>query len=118
MKQDRIYLEHILDSIKQIEIYCANFKEVDDFFDDRKTQDAVVRNIEIIGEASAKLSKNLRDKHKEIQWRQIIDTRNLLIHGYFGISYLTVWNIVKKHIPQLRKQIKKIISDIKKSENL
>jgi uncharacterized protein with HEPN domain len=113
IKNHEIYLKHILDAIKQIKLYRRDIKNEDDFFEDRKTQDAVVRNLEIIGEAASKLPASFRAKHKEIQWRNIIDTRNLLIHGYFGVSYSAVWSIVENHIPLLEKQIKKVLKELK-----
>lgn len=113
MKNETIYLEHILDSIEKIKKYCKNIKDEDDFIEDGKTQDAVVRNIEIIGEAASKLSCDIKNNYPKIKWRTIIDTRNLLIHGYFGVSYIAVWNIVEKHIPELEEQIKKTLKELK-----
>ncbi len=113
MKDDIFYAEHILDAIKKIKNYCADCEHEDDFLNDEKTQDAVVKNLEIIGEAASKISTELRKKHEEVKWRKIIDTRNLLIHGYFGVSYTAVWNIVEIHIPVLEKQIKKILKELK-----
>ncbi|MES2678177.1 MAG: DUF86 domain-containing protein [Pseudomonadota bacterium] len=113
MKDDLMYLEHIIDSIEHIKKYIGNIDDVEDFTNDDKLCDAVVRRLGIVGEASSKISKTLRSKYNLIEWRQIIDTRNLLIHGYFGVSYTEVWGIIKQDVPELEKQIKNIINDLK-----
>ena len=79
------------------------------FLADRKTQDAVVRNFEVIGEAAKNISSALKAKHPEIPWKSIAGLRDKLIHFYFGIDYKIVWNISKKELPKLSRQIKKII---------
>ena len=87
MKDDLMYLEHIIDSIEHIEKYIDGIDEIEDFTADEKLCDAVVRRLEIIGEASNNISVDLKNKHSFVVWRKIIDTRNLLVHGYFGVSY-------------------------------
>ena len=82
MKDDRIYLLHIRDAIRQIVEYTAIEKEV--FFADRKTQDAVVRNLEIIGEATKRVSITLKQAHPDVAWKPIAGMRDKLIHDYFG----------------------------------
>lgn len=118
MKDDLMYLEHIIDSIEHIEKYMDGIDDIEDFTVDEKLCDAVVRRLEIIGEASNNVSIDLKTKHSFVVWRKIIDTRNLLIHGYFGVSYIEVWSIVKQNLPTLEKQIKNIINDLKsKNDN-
>ena len=80
MKNDRIYLLHIRDGIEHILNYTAAGR--DSFFSDRKTQDAVVRNLEIIGEATKRLSLSLKDAHPDISWEPIAGMRDKLIHDY------------------------------------
>lgn len=113
MKDDLMYLEHIIDSIEHIEKYIDGIDEIEDFTADEKLCDAVVRRLEIIGEASNNISVDLKNKHSFVVWRKIIDTRNLLIHGYFGVSYIEVWSIVKQNLPELKKQIQEIVNDLK-----
>ena len=113
MKDDLMYLEHIIDSIEHITKYIGNLEDVEDFTSNDQLCDAVVRRLGIIGEASSKISDELRKKYNLVVWRKIIDTRNLLVHGYFGVSYVQVWNIVKNHIPELEAQNKNIINDLK-----
>ena len=81
MKDDRIYLLHIRDAIRHIVEYTATGKE--SFFADRKTQDAVVRNLEIIGEATKRVSLSLKAAHPDIAWKPIAGMRDKLIHDYF-----------------------------------
>jgi uncharacterized protein with HEPN domain len=107
-KIDKIYLEHILDSIVAIEKYLKKF--------DRKLfvgtpylVDAVVRRFEIIGEASKRLPEDFKGKHKEIPWRDIADTRNFMIHQYFDVDADEVWKYIKNDLPDLKKNIKKLL---------
>lgn len=112
MKKDQsVYLEHILISINRIEEYV---KEIDyeNFNKNNMLQDALIRQVEIIGEASSRISKEIKDKYKEISWIDIKNMRNKLIHDYFGINLLIVWKTVQDDIPGLKIQILKILSDI------
>ena len=109
MERDfKAYLNHILDSIILIEEYTASHS-FEDFKKDRKTIDAVIRNFEIIGEASSELPKYLRKKYSEVPWRSIIGLRNVLIHEYFGVDIEAVWENIKQNLPELKKQIKFIL---------
>ena len=83
----------------------------DDFRDDVKTQDAVIRNIEIIGEAVKLLSEDIKANHNDIPWREIAATRNYLIHDYFGVNIDIIWEIATIDIPNLKPQIESIFSD-------
>jgi uncharacterized protein with HEPN domain len=78
------------------------------FLDDRKTQDAVVRNLEVMGEASKNISPSFKVKYSDVPWKTIAGLRDKLIHFYFGIDYRIVWSVVKKELPKLRSQIKHI----------
>ena len=97
---DIIRIKHMLDAALESQTFMKGVSR-DDLQDDRKTIQAVIRNIEIIGEAASKLSSDLKEKYPEIPWKQIIGMRNWLIHAYFDIDYDHVWNTVKEDIPVL-----------------
>ena len=95
-------------AIKRIEAYTKdiNYQE---FLEDIKTQDAVVRNLEIIGEAAKNISAAFKKKHKSIEWKSIAGMRDKLIHHYFGVSPVIVWGVVKEKLPELRRQLESIL---------
>lgn len=112
MKKDpKILLFDILDSIEKIEKYVKNVSE-DDFFENIQIQDAIVRRIEIIGEAVKSLPISFRNKHTDIPWKKIAGTRDVLIHDYSGVDVDLVWKIIKKDIPKLKKQIKGLLKNL------
>ncbi|HEX3528918.1 MAG TPA: DUF86 domain-containing protein [Thermoanaerobaculia bacterium] len=100
MKDDRLYLLHISESLGRIEEYVTEGKEA--FFADRKTQDAVLRNLQTLAESSQRLSEPLKASRPEIDWRGIAGLRNILVHDYLGISLPRVWEIVDVFLPQLK----------------
>jgi uncharacterized protein with HEPN domain len=103
MKNDKLYLTHILECITNIETYLPNGKQ--DFFSSKLIQDAVIRNLEVIGEATKRISKEFRDQHKSVPWREMAGLRDVLIHDYFGVDNGIVWNVVEKEIPPLKEKI-------------
>jgi len=106
----KIYLNDIIECIGKIQNYTAGLLLVD-FCNDAKTIDAVIRNLEIIGEAARRLPEEIRIKFPDVEWHKIISLRNILIHEYPGIDLETIWNIIESKLSQLEKQIKKIIKD-------
>ncbi|MCK4224221.1 MAG: DUF86 domain-containing protein [candidate division Zixibacteria bacterium] len=111
MKKDKIYLQHIYEAAGYIESFIGSM-ERDEFFKNNLVQSAVIRQLEIIGEAVKNLSGVLRRKYKEIPWSDIAGLRDKLIHGYFGVDLELVWKISTKNIPELRSQISKILVEI------
>ena len=107
MKDDRIYLQHIYDAIQNIFDYTRDGSEA--FFADRKTQDAVIRNLEIIGEATRRISDGLKAAAPGIPWRRIGDMRNKLIHEYFGVNLELVWEVVDRYLPDFAHQIASLL---------
>jgi len=117
-KEDLVFIEHILDSINAIKEFSKGMNKKE-LFSNRLKQSAIVREIEIIGEAVKNISIGLKNKHPEIRWKEIAGTRDKMIHHYFGIDINIIWNIVKKDLPELKKKILKIRNDlIKRDHNL
>jgi len=111
MKKDKAYLRHILDAISDIEKFVENVTQ-NEFFKNKEKQYAVLRALEIIGEATKNLSRELRAKYPEIPWRDVTGMRNKLIHAYFGVKLELVWETVKDRLPELKKQICNILEEI------
>lgn len=103
-RSNAFLLEDILDSIKKIVEYTADFTK-DEFLSDYKTQDAVSRNFEIIGEASGRLTQDFIATYTDINWREIKDFRNKLIHDYFGTNYEDVWLIIQNDLKILQEKL-------------
>jgi uncharacterized protein with HEPN domain len=108
----QLFIEDILESIKYIQEYIA-VCSFDDFKKDRKTIDAVVRNFEIIGEASKYVPDSIKGTYKDVDWQAIIGLRNRITHEYFGISLAIIWHIIKKELPKLKQQMKEILKQYK-----
>ncbi len=104
-------LNHILDAIAKIEQYLQDF-DLEKFKSSDLTIDAVVRNIEIIGEATTCLDRGLKAKYPEIEWRFATAARNRLIHGYFDIDAEIVWDTTQNNLPKLKTDIEKILEDL------
>jgi uncharacterized protein with HEPN domain len=109
-----LYLEDILESANKIQNYVGNLF-FEDILEDRMRIDAIVRNFEIIGEASGKIPQEVRDRYPFVEWKKISNFRNVLAHEYFGIKYKLMWDIIKNKLPELEKQIKLIIEQEKSS---
>jgi uncharacterized protein with HEPN domain len=105
-------LQDILDAINDVEDFLGNMS-LKEFTKDRKTLNAVVRSIEIIGEASKKIPESCKEKHKNLPWKQIAGMRDKLIHAYFGVDAEILWKAAKEDIPQLKDAIKKMLQDTK-----
>ena len=100
MKDDRVYLGHIRDAIHDIQEYAAVDRAT--FLADRMRQDAIIRKLEIIGEAVKKLSDGTTSRAAEIPWKQIAGMRDRLTHDYFGVDLVLVWTAVELELPKLR----------------
>jgi uncharacterized protein with HEPN domain len=111
IKDDPIYLVHILISISKIQSYSLNV-DYNDFMKNEMIQDAIMRQIEIIGEASGRVNANIKNKYTKIPWIDIKGMRNRLIHNYFGVDVEEVWKVIQRDIPELKKQIKQILDEI------
>ena len=103
MKDDAVYLQHILDAIEKINSYAAVGKET--FMTTTHWQDAIIRNLEIIGEATKRLSDALKQNNPEIRWRNVAGLRDVLIHDYMGVDLEVIWNVIERDLPELKKSI-------------
>jgi uncharacterized protein with HEPN domain len=109
-EKDKGNLLAIIDSCIKIQKFTQNIWDADAFFADEKTFDAVLMNFVIIGEAVTRLTEELKDQEKQIPWIQIKGFRNMVAHDYFGVDAEEVWQIIKNNLPELEKEINKILS--------
>jgi len=107
MKDDSIYIDHILNSINRILDYISG-KDQEAFEADLVTQDAVVRQLEVIGEATKRVSKGLRSKNPDIPWSDMAGMRDVLIHDYIDVDLGVVWKTASEDIPNLKALILKL----------
>jgi uncharacterized protein with HEPN domain len=107
-RRDRDYLNDIREAIQRISTYTAGLT-YEEFMKDIKTQDAVVRNLEIIGEATKNLSSVLKKSYPNIPWKDLMGMRDKMIHHYFGINYEIVWTIAREELAGFLPQIEEII---------
>ncbi|MBI2100809.1 MAG: DUF86 domain-containing protein [Candidatus Vogelbacteria bacterium] len=112
MKRDEVYLKHILDAIKSIEQYLDLIKNHDQFLskENKMIRDAVVRQLEIIGEAAKNLSEKIKEKENTLPWKEIAGMRDKLIHEYFEVDLEIVWSTVKDDLPPLKNFIEKMLN--------
>ena len=105
--RDRLFLKHVLSAIAEIESYTMDGRT--GFMADRKTQSAVIRQLEIVGEAVKNLSRELIASEARVPWRLIAGTRDRLIHAYFSVDLDAVWSMVEQDLPALRNHVQVII---------
>lgn len=106
-ENDLAFICHILDSINAIEEFSKGLNKKE-LAKNRLKQSAIVREIEIIGEAVKNISEDLKNKHPEIKWKEIAGTRDKMIHHYFGVDLDIILDIIKIHLPDLKEKILKI----------
>jgi uncharacterized protein with HEPN domain len=110
MKNDRIYLKHILDAIAKINQYVS--VGYDEFMARSHWQDATIRQLEIIGEATKQLSEDIRIRHPDVPWRRIAGMRDVLIHGYMGVDLEAVWEVTQQSLRELNEKVADILKEM------
>jgi len=114
VKDDRIYLRHILACLKAIREFVAGGQE--SFMSDRKTHKAVVRELQEIAESTQRLSSGLKNRETGVPWRDIAGFRNVLVHDYLGLNLSRVWNIVEHDLPDLERHIRGALDALEQKE--
>jgi len=109
VKDDRVYLGHILEAIQDIEQYASAGRDA--FMTDKMRQDAVLRKLEVVGEAVKNLSELSKQRRPEIPWRQIAGMRDRLTHDYFGVDLALVWVTVEKDVPNLKAAVEVLLAE-------
>jgi uncharacterized protein with HEPN domain len=109
-KEPRVFLLHILNSISRIQSYLETIESEEAFYKNFLVQDAIIRNLQVIGEATKKLNQAIKLKYPEIEWRKIAGMRDKLVHDYFGIDLISVWKVCKDILPNLEKDLIEILN--------
>jgi uncharacterized protein with HEPN domain len=109
VKESSLYLQHIADACARVRAYTAGGRAV--FMDSPLIQDAVVRNLQVIGEAAKRLPEGLTSRSPEIPWRLVAGMRNRLVHDYAGVDLVEVWNTVERHLPALEAAVARLSKD-------
>jgi len=106
----RLFINDILEAIGKIERYVHD-KSYEEFQKDEKTKDAVVRNLEIVGEAVRNIPEKFKEKYPDVDWKAAAGMRDKLIHEYFGVSFLIVWETTKSDLPPFKKKMMEILEE-------
>ena len=112
MRDFQVYLEDIIDAVDSIEEYTSELT-YEAFVKDKKTIDAVVRNFEIIGEASKHTPEKVRMEYPSVPWRDMAGMRDRLIHGYFGVNLDVVWKTIRERLPKVKPLLEEVLVEIK-----
>jgi len=109
MKDSRLYLIHISECIARIEKYCSDGRDA--FFADEKTQDAVLRNLQVMAESTQLIPDSIKAAYPDVEWRSISGFRNVLVHDYLGVDLKQIWDVVAHDLPALKHTIEVILQE-------
>lgn len=112
MRDYKLYLYDIKEAVEKIETFTKGFT-FEEFAKDIKTVDAVIRNLEIMGEAVKHIPKRVKGKHPDIDWKAMAGMRNILAHEYFGVRMGIIWKTIRERLPELRYEIEEILREVK-----
>ena len=107
----RVYLSHILESIGLVQTYTQEIAK-EDFLSSQQVQDAVIRRIEVIGEATKNLPAEFKENWRDVPWRRMAGMRDVLIHEYFGVDLTETWKTVQADLPELKEKLSRIMEEI------
>lgn len=112
MKRDyRLFIEDIWEGIEKIEQFVGDMS-LEEFIKDDKTSSAVIRKLEIIGEATKNIPIDIRRRYKELPWSDMARMRDKITHAYFGINYKIIWKVIKEKLPEIKPKINQILNDV------
>jgi uncharacterized protein with HEPN domain len=110
LRDYKLYLHDIKEAVEKIETFTKGFT-FKEFTEDAKTVDAVIRNLEILGEAANHIPKRVKEEHPDIDWKAMAGMRNILAHEYFGVRMGIIWKTVRERLPELRHKIEEILKE-------
>ncbi len=116
MKEPKIFIEHIIENIEDIENFTEKVNK-EKFLKNKEKQNAVIRSLEIIGEAVKNLPQKIKTKYKDVPWKEIAGTRDKITHHYFGVDLELIWKIVIENLSSLKKQMSIIEKDLENSQS-
>jgi uncharacterized protein with HEPN domain len=111
VKDDRLYLEHILECLDAIREYVAGGRDI--FLADRKTRKATIRELQELAESSQRISPALKDRHPEVPWTAVSGFRNVLVHDYLGLGSDRIWEIIERDLPPFRAAVEEMLRDMR-----
>jgi uncharacterized protein with HEPN domain len=115
MKHNRVFLKHILDEIDFL-TRETEAKKFEEFIKNEMLKRACSRSLEIIGEAVRNLSPDFKKQYKEIEWKKISGLRDKMIHGYFGVNWDIIWDVIRNQIPRLKEQVESILEQVESAK--
>ncbi|HOJ39505.1 MAG TPA: DUF86 domain-containing protein [bacterium] len=111
----KLFLKDILTCLNKIDSFVGKMS-FHEFMQDEKTKSAVVRELEVMGEAAKNIPPSIRQRYEDIPWSQMAKTRDKIIHFYFGVDYEIVWEVIRKRLPQIKPVVGKILKELEKNE--